>query len=378
MITKPRKKHFFDIVPFPASKSAGASTIVGDRIAPFEYNPGILDFQLIAADKSKITNTLAVNLEISYDGGETWTKVGSYSELANGSGQASTLKNSVVSFAPMVRFDAEFNASGALASGHGCKVYARISEGTDFLSFQVFQDALDMPDTIATAQIDAVEASVEFELPAGLASGDSLTISNGVINEVYDFYDDLGDDYAGGNTLVDIQGLDPDLPALFVAALSGSALVSGSETDGLIYLEAETAGEDGNDITITIQEGVEEPVEYQLEGGSDLVAAADVSVVGNSVYVDPSYGDSVVEKVMAIVFCDSSKVAGSTFTIQSSFDGTYWWDVATEDIDADFIEKEAKTKLGKYFRVKVLADNTDSGEFETDHNTKINLVIFYI
>ena len=375
MRVKQRRALFTDIVPFPASKSAGELTILGDELKLFNAsNPGSARVQLVADDKSKITNTLSMNLQVSYDEGESWVTAGTYSELANGSGKVSVLKEDL-EFAPEIRVNANFTSSGALAEGHGCKVHAELQEG-DFQKYKVEQDIVtDMPETMDTQAIDAVASTLDFNLPEGIASGDSLIISDGTTTtEEYDFYDNSGTDYEGENTLVDIQGETPDIPALLTAAIeANSALVGAAETEGLISLTAKSAGIGGDDITVTINEGEEDPVEYSLSGGAEAISASSVLILGD--IVSPEVEN--IEKVLVVSSCDSTKTDTIvSFVLQSSFDGQNWWNVNTSvDLDANFIETKLTSKLGLFFRVAVtIAEDKD---LIADHNTKFNLITFY-
>jgi len=373
MRVKPRRKLFQDIVPFPASKSAGELTISGDELYSFEKNPGAIRAQLISSDASKITDTLSIDLMISYDEGETWLNAGSFSELANGVGGVSVLKDNLPSFAPRVRFDAKFNAAGALAAEHGCKVYAELKEG-DFNKYVVAQDVVAMPASVDTADVPATKAETTFSLPGTIAAGDSVVVTDGTTTETYDFYDNIGEDYAGGNTLVDVQGVSPDFASLLVTAINTGALVDAVETDGVITLTAATAGEAGNDLTATVNEGVEDPVIYTFDGGADLIDTPESVIIGT--VVDPEVDN--IEKILVVSTCDSSKTdTVISYNVESSFDGESWWTMLDTAValDADFVEKEITGKLGSYFRV--VATVAEGKALVADHNTKFNLITLY-
>jgi len=67
-----------DVVAFPATKSAGAATIVGTELYPFEsYAWGGANVMIEAANRSDIVNTLTIKTYVSFDGGTTDIQVGS-------------------------------------------------------------------------------------------------------------------------------------------------------------------------------------------------------------------------------------------------------------------------------------------------------------
>lgn len=124
-----RIKTYSDVIIFPATKSAGALIIKSNEIADFESNTfGPLEISLRALDDSQITNNLVINLYVSYDGGTSWLLVGSYTDLNNGAGNSVAVINTALKFAPRVKIEADFDASGALTAGHGCGVDIRIEE----------------------------------------------------------------------------------------------------------------------------------------------------------------------------------------------------------------------------------------------------------
>ena len=110
-----------NIFTVPATKSAGAMTLSSDVISMASL--GVIKPVLKAADASKITNNITVKVMGSFDGGTTWITLGSYTNLANGAGAIYAV-GADVKYAPLVRFDMIFDATGALAAGHGINVDA--------------------------------------------------------------------------------------------------------------------------------------------------------------------------------------------------------------------------------------------------------------
>ena len=147
MYESPRIKFYTSAVAFPATKTAGVLTITGTSLYDFEsYAYGSVELVLRALDKSKITDTLTAKISVSYDGGTTWIVTGAYTELANGSGAVSVYKAPIL-YAPRVRVDAIFDATGALASGHGCGVDAKVSEANPFYRHNIFTNVVTVPAT---------------------------------------------------------------------------------------------------------------------------------------------------------------------------------------------------------------------------------------
>jgi len=86
-----------------------------------------------------------------------------------------------------------------------------------------------------------------------------------------------------------------------------------------------------------------------------------------------------VEKVMAVYTGVASKVTDADVKIQSSFDGSSWWDTgATAAIESvSFKEILSTAKLGKYFRAVITTD-AGTGAIIADHLINVDLIIQYI
>ncbi len=86
-----------------------------------------------------------------------------------------------------------------------------------------------------------------------------------------------------------------------------------------------------------------------------------------------------VEKVMAVYTGVASKVTNADVKIQSSFDGSSWWDTgATAAIESvSFKEISSTAKLGKYFRTVITTDD-ETGAIIADHLINVDLIIQYI
>lgn len=153
MFTSPRKKVHQDVIPFPETKSAGASTLNSNELYDFEGSAyGPVNLHLTADDDSNITDNLDVKLQVSWDGGSTWIDAVEYTgDLANGAGNPiSSFKNSALDYAPRVRVQGVFDATGALASGHGAEVHAEMTEHEPTLTRNITMDVDDLGDTLGT------------------------------------------------------------------------------------------------------------------------------------------------------------------------------------------------------------------------------------
>lgn len=198
MITRPRRKLYQDVIPFPDTKSAGEATISSDELYPFEGSaPGELDLQLVAADDSQITDTLTVDLNVSYDGGSNWLAAASYSDLANGGGSAiSALKSGALAYAPRVRLDGVFDGSGALGSGHGAAVHADFKEGADLYRHEVDADVISIStlgtgssETGSAVQVNNSVYDSVSKVIVVVYVGDTSTITDNVTWDLESSYD---------------------------------------------------------------------------------------------------------------------------------------------------------------------------------------------
>lgn len=337
-----RKRVFLDVIPFPATKStAGTLTILGDEIAPFENNSGTFNVHLIAADSSKITNTMTIKANVSYDEGETWTEVASFTDLKNGSGKVSVLKTNVLKSAPRIRLDAVFTSAARLAEGHGCKVYVEVVQGEEEEQ-RFFRNTVAIPATIETKAVTGAKATLEV---APIAPGSNVTISKGEIVETYNN--------------IDVATF-PDL----VNAGNLVALTTGSGTNLLFTAKADGVAGNGIDIT---DDGTSLGV---TAGGVDGKAKGTVTV-SSSKFITGS-----VKKV--VVTSNSGKKASGAeifqYTLMSSFNGKAWWAVGDPvAIDNKILEKEYTSKLGTCFKIDFKAEDIDI----TGHNAKIDLLVYY-
>lgn len=159
----PRRKLNSNVVAFPATKSAGALTISSDEIYDFEQTAyGAAVIQLVAADASKITDTLTVAPFVSFDKGVTWKQAANYADLANGVGTISVIKS--LNYAPRIKVEAVFDGTGALAAGHGCNVYVQTNEYESNYERAFYGDVTAVPATqVAGAN---TYYGVSKELPA--------------------------------------------------------------------------------------------------------------------------------------------------------------------------------------------------------------------
>jgi len=112
---------YSDIISFPTTKPVSGITYSSVELYPFEK--GSWDKAVIHmswSDASKITNTLTVKPYASWDGGDSFIQIGSYSEFLNGSDSGDTYH--VLPFCPRLRIDVVGDATSVLTSGHGLQV----------------------------------------------------------------------------------------------------------------------------------------------------------------------------------------------------------------------------------------------------------------
>ena len=139
-----------DVVAFPATKSAGAATIVGTELYPFEsYAWGGANVMIEAANRSDIVNTLTIKTYVSFDGGTTDIQVGSDASTLSNAGAVTAFARTFVPFAPRIRVDAVFNGSGALTANHGCQINIESLEYNAESARTLFEDVGNFGDSYA-------------------------------------------------------------------------------------------------------------------------------------------------------------------------------------------------------------------------------------
>lgn len=155
-----RRKLHADVLPMPDEKSAGEMTIRSSEIYDFEKSAfGSARVLLGAEDAAEITDTITVVAEVSFDGGNTWVEAAEYSDLANGSGTITEVKE--IDLAPRLRLRAEFDGTAELAEGHGIKVHVETVEYEPVFSRDFHGEVLVVDETLAA---DAEETSDVIEL----------------------------------------------------------------------------------------------------------------------------------------------------------------------------------------------------------------------
>lgn len=324
----PRRKIFLGVIPFPETKDAGKATIRGEEIKAFEDNPGALRVQLIAADSSKITDDLTIKANVSYDEGKTWTEVASFDDLKNGAGKVSVMKDATLpDFAPRVRLDAVFGNNGALAKGHGCKVYAELAQGEvedAFNKHAYFENVVSIPNDIVTGRTEIAYASSTQWISGNIMFfinlySSLLTITDQEVEEKYHLVmpqdDGQGnitypDPVQEGYTRIEMPSGEAPFTTVSNFLETNSDLVEAtpvlSEPEGWegdfqphIIFKAKEAGSAGNSISfsfvVTATEGdIPEPLEFSLEGGTDAKTGIDAikatGIGDSSFYAYASYG----------------------------------------------------------------------------------------
>lgn len=239
-----RRKLYTDVIPFPAAKTAGATTISSDELYPFEGSaPGEIDLQLTADDDSKITDTLSVDLKVSYDAGTSWLSAVTYSDLEHGNGDPiSAFKNGALAYAPRVRLDGVFDETGVLDDGHGIAVHANLLEGSELYRHEVDADVLTI-DTLAssdsvTSDVVQVDNSIAEPIHKVIVIsyvGDASTVTDDITWVLQSSFD--GNDWWDVSSVAETN----------IVNGSGSTFTEVEETDGLgdYFRIVATADSDG-------------------------------------------------------------------------------------------------------------------------------------
>lgn len=119
----------------------------------------------------------------------------------------------------------------------------------------------------------------------------------------------------------------------------------------------------------------------ERETNGEATLFADVVDVPDTVGADTTTtGDALnvgeyIDSVYAVVNSDSSTLTDVTVQLQSSWDGTNWWDLgtATDVSGADFVEfEEANTMVGTMVRANVITAAT-TGDIATNNGLTVNL-----
>jgi len=180
MFPSPRRALYKDVIAFPATKSAGAATLSSNVLRDFETTAfGAVNFQLVAADLSQVTDTLTIEPFVSFDEGTTWIQAGAYSDIANGSGTLSALKS--LKYVPRLRVDGVFDGSGALAAGHGASVHVEMREVDPEYARRFDADVVTVPTTVAdgvTTNGTSVEVPANTGRVAAIVSADPAQLTD--------------------------------------------------------------------------------------------------------------------------------------------------------------------------------------------------------
>jgi hypothetical protein len=177
-----RHEYNEEIVTFPASKTAGAATITGDMVYPFEASGwGGARVEFIVGDTADVGDTITMKTYVSFTEGDTagsanWVQVDGDTAVSVASG-SSKFRSFYVPFAPRIRVDAAFDAAATLTAGHGCKVNASSFEYDPEAKRTLFEDVGNFGDTYITASTvngDTMEISYPTKLYIWYGSEGSL------------------------------------------------------------------------------------------------------------------------------------------------------------------------------------------------------------
>jgi hypothetical protein len=150
MFFNARSLLYSDVISLPATKSAGALTYSSDVLSlPTLYKAELV---IMAADLSKVTDTVSILAKGSWDGGTTWVTLGTYTDVAAGSGALSVRKE--IMYAPKMKFEAVFDVTGALTAGHGVAFDVALMDDSDQSMKKNFAaaDVITMPATMGAGE----------------------------------------------------------------------------------------------------------------------------------------------------------------------------------------------------------------------------------
>jgi hypothetical protein len=162
MFFNARSLLYSDVIELPATKSAGALTYSSDVLSlPTLYKAELV---IMAADLSKVTDAVSILAKGSWDGGTTWVTLGTYTDVANGSGALSVRKE--IMYAPKMKFEAVFDATGALTAGHGVAFDVALMDDSDQSMKKNFPAAVTMPATMGASEtVNGTTLYVSGEYP---------------------------------------------------------------------------------------------------------------------------------------------------------------------------------------------------------------------
>jgi len=174
-----RVQSYTDVVALPATKTAGNSvTFQSDEMFPFEngsWDKAVIHMSWFG--DTLITDTVTVQPMVSWNEGDSFYKIGSYTEFLNGSSGAGDTYH-VVPFCPRLRIDIAFDGSGALTVLHDLQIDVHFYETSSETRRHFQYDSLRWGDTW--------DPLVGDSLPVGdSVYGDSFDLGSSSAIQVY-------------------------------------------------------------------------------------------------------------------------------------------------------------------------------------------------
>jgi len=206
MRVKARKQIFENVIEFPVKNAAGEITLFSKEMAPFEHTaPGPINYHVFAADDSKITDTVTLKFQASYDKGETWVDVESNTDLKNGSsGKVSTYKANVLKAAPRVRVEATLSNASRITVDALPGVIVEMGEQEDLERTKVFADIVEFEATAAsktvTGEVIVAEGDVQEVYVVHSGNSAKMTNTTWVLQSSFD-----GENWWNATTSADIS-----------------------------------------------------------------------------------------------------------------------------------------------------------------------------
>lgn len=128
-----------DVVAIPAAKTAGAVTIAGEVLYPFEQSGwGPARVVYWTTDHTKVTANLYFYTYVSFDEGTSWDQV--HTDTINAG--ANAVATYVIPMAPRVRIDFVSDGTGALVATHGVSISVEFQENDPEAKRVFFGDSM--------------------------------------------------------------------------------------------------------------------------------------------------------------------------------------------------------------------------------------------
>jgi len=429
-----RKIMYSNVITFPSSKSAGSLTLVSEEFLLTTIDKSSII--LYADDASKITNSLTIYVKGSFDEGITWMTLGSFTDLTNGSGVITAKKD--ISYAPLLKVEATFNATGALASGHGIGIDVVMEEDSLQLSRKFFYDVLTVPAgatesgyfdvtidtgsketasfTVTGAPSTPGNITVADVTIAVLAEDDAAGVATKIAAGTYTDWDVTSDGadvlFTGkvNGNLTNVTFVDTDTTGTTIGTITtvagvndpvaGTVVVAG-ETITLTDVSAAntiatqiaahsftawTASSSTNRVTL-VSKALSDVTDLTATIGtatgvyfSSVTETQGIAVTSSQTVLGDTLsatGYDMIKLVKVSAIGVTSSINNSTLLVKGSLDGTSWYNVdsAATNFDAATVNFVTSGFVGKYAKVALVT--AANGSIESGHDIVASATILY-